>query len=152
MSNSPDSSTEFMTMKIGGQLFGLAINRVQDVFSPDKITKVPLSDHDISGVLNLRGRIVTVIDMRRRLELPDRKSDHGCMAVGIESGNESFGLLIDSVGEVLHLKDENLESNPANLDACWTLVSGGVHRLEGELLVVLDVDRVLAISKESLAA
>ena len=152
MNHNLKNSTEFMTMKIGGQLFGLAVNRVQDVFTPDKITRIPLSSPEIAGVLNLRGRIVTVIDMRRRLQLPDRGSNHGCMAVGIEIGNESYGLLIDSVGEVLRLKDADIESNPANLDPCWALVSGGVYRLEGELLVVLDVDRVLNISKESVAA
>ena len=70
-----DQVTEYVTAMIGGQLFGLPISRVQDVFMPDRITRVPLSVPEIAGVLNLRGRIVTAIDMRRRLGLPPRTDD-----------------------------------------------------------------------------
>jgi purine-binding chemotaxis protein CheW len=74
------------------------------------------------------------------------------MAVGIEFKGESYGLLIDTVGEVLKLDDSDRESNPVNLDVRLARVSAGVHRLDGQLLVVLDVDRVLDMSTESLAA
>ncbi len=152
MSNPETGSIEYMTMEIDGQLFGLPINRVQDVFSPENMTKVPLSNTEIAGVLNLRGRIVTAIDMRRRLDLPDRKAGQSFMSVGIEFRNESYGLLIDSVGEVLHLKVSDQEPNPANLDQHWAQVSSGVYRLEGQLLVVLDVERVLDLTRDPLAA
>ena len=92
---------------IGGQLFGLPISRVQDVFMPDRVTRVPLSAPEIAGVLNLRGRIVTAIDMRRRLGLPPRTDDKPSMAVGIELKGESYGLLIDTVGEVMKLGDDD---------------------------------------------
>ena len=92
---------EYVTAVIGGQLFGLPISRVQDVFMPERLTRVPLSPGEIAGVLNLRGRIVTAIDMRRRLGLPPRADDKPSMAVGIELKGESYGLLIDSVGELL---------------------------------------------------
>jgi purine-binding chemotaxis protein CheW len=74
------------------------------------------------------------------------------MAVGIEFKGESYGLLIDTVGEVLKLDDNARESNPVNLDVRLARVSAGVHRLDGQLLVVLDVDRILDMSTESLAA
>src|SRR5258707_5107251 len=96
-----DQVTEYVTAMIGGQLFGLPISRVQDVFMPDRITRVPLSAPEIAGVLNLRGRIVTVIDMRRRLGLPPRAGDKRLMAVGIELKGESYGLLIHTVVEVM---------------------------------------------------
>src|SRR6202022_4944245 len=89
--------SEYVTVMIGGQLFGLPISRVQDVFMPDRITRVPLSAPEIAGVLNLRGRIVTAIDMRRRLGLPPRSDDKPSMAVGIELEGESYGLLIEAV-------------------------------------------------------
>ena len=108
--------TEYVTVMIGGQLFGLPISRVQDVFMPDRVTRVPLSAPEIAGVLNLRGRIVTAIDMRRRLGLPPRTDDKPSMAVGIELKGESYGLLIDTVGEVMKLGDATRESNPVNLD------------------------------------
>jgi purine-binding chemotaxis protein CheW len=144
--------TEYVTVMIGGQLFGLPISRVQDVFMPDRITRVPLSAPEIAGVLNLRGRIVTAIDMRRRLGLPPRTDDKPSMAVGIEMKGESYGLLIDTVGEVMKLGDATREPNPVNLDARLGRVSGGVHRLEGQLMVILDVDQVLNNATESLAA
>jgi len=149
---SEDGVRDYITVWIGGQLFGLPILLVQDVFMPDSITGVPLSMEEIAGVLNLRGRIVTAIDMRRRLGLPPRQEDEPTIAVGIEENNESYGLLIDSVGDVLTLDTDSYEENPANLDPRWASVSGGVHRLDGQLMVVLDVDRVLAHDAAAQAA
>jgi purine-binding chemotaxis protein CheW len=143
---------EYVTVFIGGQLFGLPIGRVQDVFMPDRLTRVPLSPREIAGVLNLRGRIVTAIDMRCRLGLPAREEKKTTMAVGTEFKGESFGLIIDQVGEVMKLQSASREPNPVNLDARWARVSAGVHRLDGQLMVILDVDRVLELAGEQLAA
>ena len=147
-----DDVTEYVTVLIGGQLFGLPISRVQDVFMPDRLTRVPLAHPDIAGVLNLRGRIVTAIDMRVRLGLGRDKDAKPAMAVGIESRGESYGLLIDSVGEVLKLANDSFEQNTINLDPRWSRVSAGVHRLDGQLMVILDVDSVLAMGGEQMAA
>jgi purine-binding chemotaxis protein CheW len=147
-----EALTEYVTVVIGGQLFGLPISRVQDVFMPERITRVPLAEPEIAGVLNLRGRIVTMIDMRCRLGLPARTDDRPAMAVGIELRGESYGLLIDTVGEVLKLGEGTFEPNPANLDGRLARVSGGVHRLDGQLMVILDVDHVLGTATESMAA
>jgi purine-binding chemotaxis protein CheW len=144
--------TEYVTVLIGEQLFGLPISRVQDVFMPDRLTRVPLSSPEIAGVLNLRGRIVTAIDMRRRLGMAPRTDGRPSMAVGIELKGESYGLLIDSVGEVLKLADNTREPNPVNLDLHLARVSAGVHRLEGQLMVILDVERVLETGSDALAA
>lgn len=146
-----DDVTEYVTVTIAGQLFGLPIERVQDVFMPQGMTTVPMSSYEIAGVLNLRGRIVTAIDMRRRLNLPQREEGAQSMAVGIEYKGESFGLIIDEVGEVLRLSNDGFEQNPSNLDPRWAAVSAGVQRLDGQLMVVLDVNRVLA-SVEKAAA
>lgn len=143
---------EYVTAIIDGQLFGLPILRVQDVFAPERLTKVPLAPAEIAGVLNLRGRIVTLIEMRHRLGLEQRKNDSPVMAVGVESRGESYGLLIDSVGEVLKLHDVACEPNPSNLDPGLASVSTGIYRLDGQLLMVLDVDRVLDIAVNTAAA
>ena len=144
--------TEYVTATIGTQLFGLPISRVQDVFMPDRLTSVPLSAPEIVGILNLRGRIVTVIDMRCRLGLPKREGDRPAMAVGIECRGESYGLLIDDIGEVMKLPDASREGNPVNLDARLAQVSAGVYRLETQLLVILDVARILHVGPEIKAA
>jgi len=147
-----DQVIEYVSVMIGGQLFGLPISRVKDVFMPDRVTRVPLSAPEIAGVLNLRGRIVTAVDMRRRLGLPPRTDDKPSMAVGIELKGESYGLLIDTVGEVMKLGEDTRESNPVNLDARLARVSAGVHRLDGQLMVILDVDYVLNTAAEPMAA
>src|ERR1700745_840974 len=134
---------EYRTATIGGQLFGLPISRVQDVFMPDRLTRVPLSSSEIAGVLNLRGRIVTVVDMRARLGLPRADDGKPPMAVGVDPRGEFYGLLVGQIGEVLRLPDESREENPVNLDPRMAKLAGGVHRLDGQLMVVLDVDRVL---------
>lgn len=143
---------EYVTAMIGGQLFGLPIRQVQDVFLPERITRVPLAPGEIAGVLNLRGRIVTLIDMRDRLGLAPREADAPFMAVGVESRGESYGLLIDSVGEVLKLDDTMREPNPINLDPRLARVSAGIHRLDGQLLMLIDVDRVLESGTTAVAA
>jgi purine-binding chemotaxis protein CheW len=152
MGTSDAHITEYVTVMIGEQLFGLPISRVQDVFMPDRLTRVPLASAEIAGVLNLRGRIVTAIDMRCRLGLPPQTEPRPPMAVGIEYHGESYGLLIDTVGEVLKLADDTRETNPVNLDKRLARVSAGVHRLEGQLLVILNVERVLDIGHDAMAA
>jgi len=143
---------EYVTVLLGGQLFGLPISQVQDVFMPQRLTRVPLARPEIAGVLNLRGRIVTAIDMRCRLGLHRRDDTKPPMAVGIECKGESYGLLIDTVGEVLKLDDNAREPNPVNLDSRLAQISAGVHRLDGQLLVILDVERVLDMGLEPIAA
>src|SRR6202165_5394623 len=128
---------EYVTVMIGGQLFGLPISRVQDVFMPDRLTRVPLSPPEIAGVLNLRGRIVTAIDLRRRLALAPPSEARKPMAIGIEYKGESYGLLIDMIGEVLNLPSSGRESNPVNLEARLARVSAGGHRLPKRVFVVV---------------
>jgi purine-binding chemotaxis protein CheW len=152
MSEAPENVVEYVTATVGGQLFGLPISRVQDVFAPDRLTRVPLAPPEIAGLLNLRGRIVTAIDLRRRLGLDALAGDAPRMAVGVEWKGESYGLLIDVIGEVLKLPTSGREDNPVNLDPGLARVSAGVHRLDGKLLVILDVDRVLDIAPRSEAA
>jgi purine-binding chemotaxis protein CheW len=146
------TTAEYVTVMLGGQLFGLPISRVQDVFKPERLTRVPLAPPEVAGVLNLRGRIVTAIDMRGRLALPQPDHQRPPMAIGIECRGESYGLVIDAVGEVVTLDESAREPNPVNLDAALARISAGIHRLERQLLVILDVDRVLDIGREAAAA
>jgi purine-binding chemotaxis protein CheW len=146
------TNTEFVTFTTAGQSFGVPIGRVQDVFKPSHITPVPLAGAEIAGVLNLRGRIVTMIDLRRRLELEQGENDRTPMAIGIEARGESLGLLVDAVGEVLKLPNAEREAVPINLDRKLAAVSAGVHRLDGQLLVILDIDRVLDLRAVAAAA
>lgn len=145
-------TSEFITVMIGDQLFGISVPMVQDVFMPESVTPVPMAMPEVAGVLNMRGRIVTAIDMRRRLDLPPRNDGKNGLAVGVEYRGESYGLVIDSVGEVLRVSDSSLESNPSNLDPRWRSISMGVQQLKEKLMVIIDVEKVLDFQGRSIAA
>lgn len=143
---------EYVTVKIGDQLFGVEVHEIREVFSPQDITRVPRAPGDVAGLLNLRGRIVTAVDARFKLGLPKRGDDEPVMALGLEEGSELFGVLVDQVGEVMRLKSDTLEPAPAHLDPKWRALLKGVHRLENQLLAVLDVRALIAWRSAGLAA
>ena len=145
--------TEYVTATIGDQLFGFPVSRIQDVFVADRLTSVPLASPDIAGVLNLRGRIVTAIDIRIRLGLsePIKKAPQ-TMAIGVDLGGEIYGLLIDNIGEVVKLDDQHRKAPPANLPSMLARMATGIHQLEQKLLIILDIDRLLERSSDFLAA
>ena len=152
--NGPETgpTDDFVTVHVGQTLFGLAIERVHDVFVPSGVTPVPLAPPEIVGLLNLRGRVVTALGLGRRLGLPAAEtSGAGAkpgagMAIGLEQGGETFALVVDGVGEVLKLGADTREAVPINLDSRWRDLATCVHRLDGRLLVILDVDALLDFS------
>ena len=111
-----------------------------------------LAPPEVAGSLNLRGRIVTAIDIRTRLGLPELEDGKKRMSVVVDHGGELYSLMVDSVGEVLSLTEVSFERNPATLDPRWREVSAGIYRLDSTLLVVLDVSRLLLLSAHSEAA
>jgi purine-binding chemotaxis protein CheW len=143
---------EFVTVTVAGQLLGLPISRVHDVFVVSEMTTVPLAPGEIAGLLNLRGRVVTAVSLRRRLGLNDIYEGSRRMAVGLENQGEAYGLLVDDVGEVLKLDADEMQPNPVHMDRGWVGLSQGVHQLRDQLLIVLDVDAVLAFETEKEAA
>ncbi|MFZ4762053.1 MAG: chemotaxis protein CheW [Alphaproteobacteria bacterium] len=136
-------TTECVTMTIAGQLFGVPVLQVQDVLGEQRITRIPLAPREIAGSLNLRGRIVTAVDVRARLNLPTREKAAKVMSIVVEHKGELYSLMVDSVGEVLKLSPDSFEQNPATLDSTWREISAGIFRLKGQLLVVLDVAKLL---------
>jgi purine-binding chemotaxis protein CheW len=135
-------------MFIEGQMFGIPVLMVQDVLGPQKITRIPLAPPEVAGSLNLRGRIVTAIDVRMRLRLPRRKDENtDSMSVVVDMHGELYSLRVDSVGEVLSLPAAKFERNPPTLDPLWREFSTGIYRLENKLLVILDVPRLLDFTK-----
>ncbi len=145
-------SQDFVTIVVAGQMLGIPVLAVHDVLNAQNITSIPLAPDWVSGVLNLRGRIVTAINLRRRLDLPPIEDGKKSMSVVVEYNEEPYSLQIDSVGEVLSLDDQLFERNPVTLDQRWRDVSRGIYRLEGELLPILDVNRLLAFENNGKAA
>lgn len=138
---------DYVTMYIEGQLFGIQVLTVQDVLGPQRITRIPLAPKEVAGSLNLRGRIVTAIDVRLRLGLPQGEGDGKGMSVVVDMGGELYSLMVDQVGEVLSLPTAKFERNPPTLDPMWREFSAGIYRLEDKLLVVLDVSKLLDFSR-----
>lgn len=139
---------DFVTFFIENQMFGIPVLNVQDILSPENIAAIPLAPAEVKGSINLRGRIVTVIDVRVRLGLEPKDMDTGeNMGVTVEHGTDLYTLLVDRIGDVMGLAQNLFERNPATLDPVWREFSNGVYRLDGNLLVVLDIDRLLDISK-----
>ncbi|MBT3238874.1 MAG: chemotaxis protein CheW [Rhodospirillaceae bacterium] len=138
----------FVTFYIKGQMFGIPVLQVQDILVPDRIASVPLAPPEVKGSINLRGRIVTVVDVRVRLGLDKRDDDGVSMGVTIEQQNELYTLLVDKVGDVIGLSKEYYENSPSTLDPLWREFASGVYRLDDKLLVVLDVGNLLDMVKE----
>ena len=140
------ASSTFVTMSVHGQLCGIPVLNVRDVIASPDMAPIPMAPPEVAGSLNLRGRIVTAIDLRRRLRLPDTRSDgRVTMSVVVEQQGELYSLIVDSVREVVELDADNLEPNPPTLGAAWRDVSAGIYRLQSDLLVVLNTERVLAV-------
>jgi purine-binding chemotaxis protein CheW len=139
-----ERGAQYVTIRLGGQLFGLPIGRVEDVFVPDNFTHVPLAGRAVAGVLNLRGRIVTAIDLSEVMGVPALNDTQALRpAVNVQYLTESYGLLTDTVGEVISLDADCLGPNPVNLNKDWARISLGTAMLENELMVVLDVDALI---------
>jgi purine-binding chemotaxis protein CheW len=133
---------QLVTMTVEGQLFGLPILSVQDIVETQKITQVPRTPSAISGIMNLRGRIVTVINLRRILGRSDDSNSR--MGVTVEFKGDLYTILVDQIGEVRLLNRTDFESSPATLDPKLKQLCTGIYRLDGELLAVLDVNQILS--------
>jgi purine-binding chemotaxis protein CheW len=143
---------DYVTMSIGGQLFGIPVLKVQDVLGTQTITRVPLAPIEVAGSLNLRGRIVTAVDVRLRLGLPKRENEKSAMSVVVEHEGELYSLLVDSVGEVLSLETRDYQRNPPTLNPRLREFSDGIYRLNDSLLVVLSVSSLLNFGNRADAA
>ena len=142
---------EFVTMRLGQQLFGISVLAVQDVMRHQHIAPIPLAQDVIAGSLNVRGRIVTAYNMRRRLGMDAYPDPKNIMMVVVDYQHELFALMVDAVGDVLSLQMNRFEKVPSNMDAGWRALAAGVFKLEKELLVILDVAHVINLKAKDAA-
>ena len=145
-----DSVSEFdnqyVSFWIDGQLLGVPVRVVQEVLNAQEIARTPRARPEIAGLLNLRGQIVTAVDLRKRLGLPDRGHESHPMNVVVRQGGESFSLLVDEVGDVIDVGGQQPDAPPPTLDAEWMNVTSGVYRLEDRLVVVVSVEAILDLN------
>jgi purine-binding chemotaxis protein CheW len=136
------AANEVVTFRVGDQWFGVDVLVVQEVIGHQRIALVPLAAPGIAGFLNLRGQIVTAIDLHRRLEISSRTSEP-LMNVVVRDGEELFALIVDEVGDVAAISPDALEPPPANLAGLWSRVCTAVVRMDKGLLAIVDVTRLL---------
>jgi purine-binding chemotaxis protein CheW len=136
----------FVTFVVDGQAFGVPVLTVQDILVPERIAPVPLAPSAVCGSLNLRGKIVTVVDVRSRLGLPAYAGELRQMGVTVEHQGESYALLVDRVGDVVTLAADRYEERPSTLDPLWRDLARGLYRRDDDLIVVLDVARLLTLN------
>lgn len=134
---------QFVTLRLGEQFFGIPVLAVQDVMRRQPIAAIPLAPYVVAGSLNVRGRIVTAVDMRRLMGLDEYPAPEKIMKLVVEHQHDLYALMVDSVGDVLSLPAKNFEKVPTNLDPAWRALASSVFKLEEELLVILDVGNIV---------
>lgn len=134
---------QYVSFWIGDQLLGVPVSSVQEVLNPQEIARTPKARSEIAGLLNLRGQIVTAVDLRKRMKLPPLEQGRRSMNVVVRHKGESYSFLVDEVGEVINVSAEAMEGVPQTLDAHWKSVTTGVFRLENRLFVILNVKAIL---------
>jgi purine-binding chemotaxis protein CheW len=142
-SRAPAFEHGIFTLVVGGETFGLPVGCVQTIFRVAAITVVPLGPFEVVGLVNLRGRIVTAVSMRRRLGLVDTGPHLDALAIGIEHEGETFALLVDEVGDVLMVSQDAHIAAPPNFTAARLELTAAVYRLESRILPVLDLAVIL---------
>jgi purine-binding chemotaxis protein CheW len=136
-----DNTSQFCTFYLDKLLFGVELKGVQEVIRSLEMTKVPLAPDVVSGLINLRGQIVTAVDLRRRLELPPRPPGTPAMNVVVRSDDGSVSLLVDEIGDVVEVEESTFEPPPETLHGSVRAMILGVHKLNERLMHVLDIEK-----------
>ena len=137
---------QFATFYLDRLLFGVEVARVQEVIRYQEMTRVPLAPAMVTGLINLRGQIVTALDLRKRLDLAERASDRLPMNVVVRAGDEAVSLLVDEIGDVLEVEDEMFELPPETLRGVARELIRGAYKLKGRLLLILDTEKTVTIN------
>jgi purine-binding chemotaxis protein CheW len=140
-----EGARQFATFFIDGLLFGVEVLHVQEVLRFQEMTRVPLAPTVIEGLINLRGQIVMAIDMRRRLELPQRAAGETPMNMIVRTDDGAVSLLVDEIGDVLDVEEQTFERAPDNISPVTRELTTGVYKLKERLLLVLDVKKAVAV-------
>lgn len=136
---------QFSTFLLDGLFFGVEVERVQEVIRYQRMTHVPLALTVVRGLINLRGQIVTAIDLRRRLGMPDLDASRLPMNVVIRYEDGAVSLLVDEIGDVLEVEETSFERPPDTLQGSARELIRGAYKLKERLLLALDIERVLCL-------
>lgn len=136
---------QFCTFYLDNLFFGIEVLRVQEVIRYQEMTRVPLASDVIKGLINLRGQIVTAIDLRRQLELQERSTAQHPLNVVIRTDDGAVSLLVDEIGDVLEVSEEQFEQPPETLHGTARALVRGIYKLKDRLLLILDTEKAMAL-------
>jgi purine-binding chemotaxis protein CheW len=140
------NTKQFCTFYLDGLCFGVEVLSVQEVIRYQEMTRVPLAPAMIRGLINLRGQIVTAVDLRHRLELPARADHELPMNVVVRTDDGAVSLLVDEIGDVIEIEEDAYEAAPETLRGVARELIQGVYKLKERLLLVLDTERTVNLS------
>ncbi len=140
---------QFYTFFLDGLYFGIDVQKVQEVIRYQEMTRVPLAPRVVRGLINLRGQIVTAIDLRRRLQLADRPGGRLPMNVVVRSAEGAMSLLVDEIGDVVEAPEDTFERPPETLDGVAREVIRGAYKLKDRLLLLLDTEKAVQITPDA---
>lgn len=135
---------KYCTFYLEKYYFGIEVEQVQEIIRFQEITPVALAPDVVKGLINLRGQIVTAVDLRRLLELPDREEHLDPMNIVVRTPVGAFSLLADKIGDVLELADENFELPPDNLNGMAGELIQRAYKLEGTLLLTMEIEKLVS--------
>lgn len=136
---------QYCTFYLGDQCYGLDVLCVQEIVRHQALTAVPLAHPMVRGLINLRGQIVTAIDLRERLVLPSRSDDHVPINVVVQTDDGAVSLLVDEIGDVLEVTEEQFERPPETVNGASRDLIQGAYKLANRLLVILDPELVVSL-------
>ena len=139
------SSRQFCTFFLDDLFFGVEVEQVQEVRRYQEMTSVPLAPSVVEGLINLRGQIVTTIDLRRRLSLPKRSNGQLPMNVILRTEDGALSLLVDEIGDVLELDAASFEPPPETVQGAARELIRGAYKLEDRLLLALDTSKIMTL-------
>ena len=137
------SSRQFATFEVAGQLFGVQVEAVQEVLSYNEYTPVPLSPPAVGGLFNLRGQVIAAVDLRVQLGMARQALQGPVMNVILRGDGEPVSLLVDRIGEVVDLDDDQFEPPPDTLSGPTRELVVGTFKLDGRLMLALDVNQAV---------
>jgi purine-binding chemotaxis protein CheW len=141
------AAAQYCSFTVGDHYFGVDVREVQEVIRFQEMTRVPLASAEVGGLINLRGQIVTAIDVRRRLDLPARSADLLPMNVVVRTDDNAVSLLVDEIGDVLQVDQADYESPPDTITGVAREMISGVYKLKGRLLLILDIKATVALGQ-----
>lgn len=148
MSTNQDSDEgQYLTAYVSGHFLGIPIEQIRDIIGEQRLTRVPLSGSSIAGILNLRGRIVTVVNMHARLDEEKVTRPEETMGIIIENHDELFSLMVDRVEDVVTISHNSIERPPPTLNSVWRGVCSGVYQVDGKIMVIIDVENILNLGQ-----